>query len=51
MAVVVLLKKRQRQGEEDRMDDYFCMAPSHKILAAKNDAKTLHVATGGRRYR
>jgi hypothetical protein len=37
------------RGERGRMDGYFCVAPSHKILVAKNGAKTLHVATGGRR--
>jgi hypothetical protein len=31
------------------MDGYFCVAPSHKILVAKNGTKTLQVAIGGRR--
>jgi hypothetical protein len=38
-------REREREGgrEGERMDDYFCVAPNHKILAVKNGAKTLQV--------
>jgi hypothetical protein len=35
------------EGGRERMDGYFCVTPNHKILVAKNGAKTLHVAMGG----
>jgi hypothetical protein len=31
------------RGERERMDDYFCVAPSYKILTVKNGAKILYV--------
>jgi hypothetical protein len=31
------------EGGRERMDDYFCVAPSHQILMVKNGAKTLQV--------
>jgi hypothetical protein len=36
-------RERERGREGERMDDYFCVAPNHKILAVKNGAKTLQV--------
>jgi hypothetical protein len=41
-----LPKGREREGERERMDDYFCVAPNHKILVTKNGAKTLQVIVG-----
>jgi hypothetical protein len=38
-----LPKGREREGEKERMDSYFCVAPLQKILTAKNGAKTLQV--------
>jgi hypothetical protein len=32
----LLLKGRQREGEGDRMDDYFCMAPSQRVWRQNN---------------
>jgi hypothetical protein len=32
-----------RERERERMDGYFCVVPSYKILAVKNGAKTLYV--------
>jgi hypothetical protein len=30
-----------RERERERMDGYFCVAPSHKIFTVKNGTKTL----------
>jgi hypothetical protein len=41
-----LPKGREREGERERIDNYFCVAPNHKILVTKNGAKTLQVIVG-----
>jgi hypothetical protein len=40
---MTLASRREGGRGRERMDDYFYVAPNHKILAVKNGAKTVQI--------